>query len=80
MKTAISIEDGLLEEADRAARRLGLSRSGLFARAVGDFLARETRDDMLRRLNDVYSGPQTPEKRLLRGMKAKVRRTIEERW
>ena len=38
MKTAISIDDGLLQEADETARLMGLSRSRLFALAVGDFL------------------------------------------
>lgn len=41
MKTAISIDDGLLREADETARMMGLSRSRLFALAVGDFLRRQ---------------------------------------
>ena len=36
-KTAISINDGLLQEADETARLMGLSRSRLFALAVGEF-------------------------------------------
>jgi metal-responsive CopG/Arc/MetJ family transcriptional regulator len=40
MKTAISIDDRLLREADEAARLMGLSRSRLFALAVGEFLKR----------------------------------------
>ncbi len=55
MKTAISIDDALLQEADEAARRMGLSRSRLFALAVGDFLERQRREQMLRRLNEVYA-------------------------
>ena len=81
MKTAISIEDGLLQEADETARRMGLSRSRLFALAVGDFLRRQRREQMLLRLNEVYAtGVEPPEKRLLEGIKAKVRRTAKERW
>ena len=40
MKIAISIADGLLNEADRSARRMGLSRSRFFAFAMGEFLER----------------------------------------
>ena len=76
MKTAISIDDGLLREADEIARRMGVSRSRLFALAVGDFLQRQRQEQMLLRLNEVYSNNVEPaEKRLLKGIKAKVRRT-----
>jgi metal-responsive CopG/Arc/MetJ family transcriptional regulator len=39
MKAAISMDDKILREADETARRMGLSRSRLFALAVGDFPA-----------------------------------------
>ena len=81
MKTAISIDDGLLEEADETARQMGLSRSRFFALAVGDFLQRQRREQMLLRLNEVYAdGVEPAERRLLKGIKAKVRRTAKERW
>jgi hypothetical protein len=81
MKTAISIDDVLLQEADAAARLMGLSRSRLFAMAVGDFLQRQRAEQMLLRLNEVYSGDGEPAaKPLLKGIRAKVRRTIKERW
>jgi metal-responsive CopG/Arc/MetJ family transcriptional regulator len=81
MKTAISIDGGLLREVDEAARLLGLSRSRLFALAVGDYLQRQRQEQMLRRLNEVYAnGAEPAEKGPLNGMKAKVRRTVKERW
>ncbi|HZQ53482.1 MAG TPA: hypothetical protein VFB14_14855 [Bryobacteraceae bacterium] len=81
MKTAISINSGLLEQADETARQMGLSRSRLFALAIGDFLERQRRENILLRLNDVYGkGVERTEKRLLKGIKTKVRRTIKERW
>ena len=81
MKTAISIDDGLLQEADKTARLMGLSRSRLFAVAVGEFLKRQRQEQMLLRLNEVYAkGMQPVEKRLLNRIKAKVRRTVKERW
>lgn len=39
MKTAISIPDEIFEEAEKAAKRLGLSRSELFTRAIKAFLS-----------------------------------------
>jgi metal-responsive CopG/Arc/MetJ family transcriptional regulator len=81
VKTAISINDDLLQEADEAARLMGLSRSRLFALAVGDFLQRQRQEQMLRRLNEVYAnGLEPAEKSLLKGIRAKVRRTVKERW
>ena len=81
MKTAISIEDSLLEEADATARRMGVSSSRLFALALGDFLHRQRGERMLLQLNQVYgSGHESTEKRLLKPIKAKFRRTIKERW
>ncbi len=81
MKTAISIDDGLLQEADETARLMGLSRSRLFSVAVGDFLKRQREEQMLHRLNEVYASAMQPaEKRFLNRIRAKVRRTVKERW
>jgi metal-responsive CopG/Arc/MetJ family transcriptional regulator len=81
MKTAISIDDGLLREADKTARLMGLSRSRLFAVAVGDFLQRQRRERMLRQLNEVYAAGMEPaDAPLLKGIRDKVRRAVKERW
>jgi metal-responsive CopG/Arc/MetJ family transcriptional regulator len=81
MKTAISIEAQLLQEADETARVMGLSRSRLFALAVADFLRRQKQEEMLIRLNEVYAGRAEPsEKGTLNGMKARFRRTVKEPW
>ena len=81
MKTAISIDDGLLRDADETARLMGLSRSRLFALAMGDYLERQRGEQMLHKLNEVYAnGADAAEKRALKGIKGKVRRTVKERW
>jgi metal-responsive CopG/Arc/MetJ family transcriptional regulator len=81
VKTAISIDDRLLQEADETARALGLSRSRLFALAVSAYLQEQRREQMLARLNEVYANEAEPaEKDLLKRMKARVRRTVTERW
>ncbi len=78
---SISIEDGLLREVDRTARLMGLSRSRLFALAVRGFIGRQRKEQMLIRLNDVYAkSPVPPEIRVLKGIKAKARATVKERW
>ena len=81
MKTAISIDDGLLKEVDEAAQKMGLSRSRLFALAVGDFLRRRQREEMLLRLNEVYGNGLDPtEKTLVSQIKTKASPAVKERW
>lgn len=81
MRTAISIDDRLLHQADGAARLMGLSRSRLFELAVGDFLQSWRRERMLRCLNEVYADGAGPAERgLLKRIRAKVRPTVKERW
>jgi predicted transcriptional regulator len=81
MKTAISIDDDLLQQADEAAQSMGLSRSRLFAQAVGDFLKRNREEQMLRQLNEAYRGETAPnEKQLLKSIKAKVLPVMKDRW
>ncbi len=81
MKTAISIDDELLRQVDETARLLGLSRSRLFAVAVGEFLKSRQREEMLLRLNEVYASDVDPtEKRLLERIKTKVGHTVKESW
>ncbi len=81
MKTAISIDDGLLFEADETARNMGLTRSRLFSMAVGEFLQVQRRQKMLHQLNEVYAGgPDAAEKSLLKVIKDKVRPVVKDRW
>ena len=54
MKTAISVPDDVFQAGERLAERLALSRSGLYAKALREFLARHDDDEITRRLNEVY--------------------------
>ena len=54
VKTAISLPDPLFRSAERLARRLGFSRSQLFASAVAAFIAEHDHARLTDRLNDVY--------------------------
>lgn len=55
MKTAISIPDEIFVSADMLAKRLGISRSELYATAVSEYVQRSRADKVTDRLNEVYS-------------------------
>jgi predicted transcriptional regulator len=55
MKTAVSLPDDLFRQAETTARRLRVSRSELYAKALAEFLKRQHGDAITERLNDVYS-------------------------
>ena len=55
MKTAISIPDPLFEAAEAVARRLGLSRSALYARAVDAFVRAHRGKGVTEALDAVYA-------------------------
>ena len=54
MKTAISLPDEVFEEAERLARRRGISRSELYARAVAEFVKGERFLGVRERLDSIY--------------------------
>ena len=55
MKTAISLPDPVFEEAESLARQLGLSRSELYTKALKAYLRKYNRDQILGKLNLIYS-------------------------
>lgn len=57
MKTAISIPDTEFEAAERLAKRLRMSRSQLYRRAITDFVARHAETRVTEKLNEVYAEP-----------------------
>jgi antitoxin MazE6 len=54
MKTAISIPDPIFKTADRLARRLGVSRSELYVRAISNYVEEHKNENVTELLNDVY--------------------------
>ena len=81
MKTAISVEDQLLQEVDHTARELGVSRSRVFSIAAADFLRRRRHEKITGQLNRVYAGqPDAPEQRMAARLKSKFRATLKDRW
>ena len=51
MKTAVSLPDPVFEAAEELAKRLKLSRSALYARALQDYVRNNRQDDVTARLN-----------------------------
>lgn len=56
MKTAVSIPDDLFESAEGYARRLGMSRSELFATALREYLQEHRSEGITERLDEIYGG------------------------
>jgi metal-responsive CopG/Arc/MetJ family transcriptional regulator len=54
MKTAISLPDEIFEEAEAFARRLGISRSELYATAIAGYVSEHRKARVTEKLNDVY--------------------------
>jgi len=59
MKIAISIPDELFGAAERMARRLGLSRSELYQRALAKYLEGLDDDAVTERLDRIYGDQQS---------------------
>jgi metal-responsive CopG/Arc/MetJ family transcriptional regulator len=54
MKTAISLPDHVFSAADALARRLGISRSRLYATALAEYVAKHRAAKVTEHLNAVY--------------------------
>ena len=81
MKTAISLNDQLMKEADQVATQLGLSRSGLMAQALEHYLRHLSRQQVTEQLNRVYSeGYSAEDRQLAAQMKRKFRTVIRDQW
>jgi len=55
MKIALSIPDDLFESAETLGKRLGVSRSRLYATALADFVAKHQGRKVTERLDAVYA-------------------------
>ena len=55
MKTAVSIPDPIFHDAEALAKRLGMSRSELFSRALTAYLEAHKHDSVREALDTIYS-------------------------
>jgi metal-responsive CopG/Arc/MetJ family transcriptional regulator len=81
VKTAISIQKSLYDQADNLARKLNMSRSHLFVLAVEDFIQRYQNRSLLNDLNNAYSDePDLAEQTRLSRMRKHHRQLVEGEW
>ncbi len=55
MKTAISIPDQTFDAAEQLVKRLGISRSELYAKAISSYLKEHRNDSVTEALNEIYA-------------------------
>lgn len=80
VKTAISLDAGLYDQAQKAARKLGIPRSRLFSFALEEFLAQQKNRELLERLNAVCDSTASAGGTVTAGMKRKHRALVEGTW
>lgn len=81
MKTAISIEKNLFEQADNLARTMKVSRSKLFVIALQDYIEHQKNKEMLAQINSAYADePDTTEQTLRRKSRQQHRRIVGGEW
>lgn len=54
MKTAISIPDDIFHTADHIAKRLGISRSEFYSKAVSSYISTHQNEAVTKALDEIY--------------------------
>ena len=81
VKTAISLQKPLFEQAENLARRMKVSRSRLFVLALEDYIHRQQSQELLTRINAAYADdPDPTERALRRKTRRHHRRIVEGTW
>lgn len=78
MKTAISLPDDIFRQAEVTARRLGISRSKLYATAISEYLDRNNPQGITEQLNRIYSEHPAKVDSMLH--KAQLRTVAKDSW
>jgi metal-responsive CopG/Arc/MetJ family transcriptional regulator len=81
IKTAISLQKPLFEQAEALAQVLNVSRSRLFVLALEDFIQRYYNQQLLEQINRAYDDlPDPTEQARLTQMRRQHHRLIEGEW
>lgn len=81
IKTTISLQKPLFEQAEALARKMKISRSCLFALALEDYLQRQQNRDLLAQINAAYAGEPDPSEEAPRYKSRHTHRSIvEHEW
>lgn len=78
MKTAVSIPDRVFEQAETVAKRLSMSRSELYTRAIQQFLEAHRHDVVTQKLNEAYADEDSSLDPALMAMQATA--LEDDRW
>ena len=78
VKTAVSLPDELFELAEATARRLGVSRSELYAKAIAEYVKQQQGQAITERLNDIYS--RRPAKLDAELLRAQLQSVEKDHW
>jgi predicted transcriptional regulator len=81
VKTAISLDQTLFDQADALAQEMHLSRSRLFVLALEDFIRRHENRQLQARLNETYEGDTDPAEGVrLRAMRRYQQEVVGGEW
>jgi metal-responsive CopG/Arc/MetJ family transcriptional regulator len=81
IKTAISIQKSLFEQAESLAQQLNLSRSQFFGLAIETFIKNHQNQILLDEINQAYADQPDPnETVLLAKMRPSQRKLLENEW
>jgi len=86
VKTAISMDDRLFAQVEKAAAEMEIPRSQLFALAVEEFLERRRNESIIRAINEAHADyitnpdEESEERFVARKMKEKKKRFLEDEW
>ena len=81
VKTAISLQKTLFEQADQLARSMNVSRSRLFVLALEEFIRRQQNRELLAQINAAHANePDQAEQMLVRKARRSHRRIVEGEW
>lgn len=81
VKTAVSLQKSLFEQAEALADELHISRSRLFSLALEEFIHRSHNQQLLKKINAAYEDEaDTKEQTLRQRMRRPHRRLVEGEW
>ncbi len=81
IKTAISIQKSLFEQAESLAQQLNISRSHLFGLAIETFVKNHQNQLLLDEINQAYADePDPTETNRLAKMRKSQRKLVENEW
>ena len=81
IKTAISVQETLFEQAEKLAQDLKISRSRLYNLALEEFVVRHQNRRLLEQINEAYSDTPDPEEGERRRKMLRIqRRLVEGEW